>query len=77
MLFVGDAQDGFVQRAAVLGALFGIVRSAKRLWQADPAELLEVERYTGHLPGDAYADLGFQPPADGLPRLQPVVTAGR
>jgi hypothetical protein len=75
MLFVGDAQDGFVQRAAVLGAVFGIVRSAKRLWQADPAELLEVERYTGHEPGDAYADLGFRPPEDGLPRLQATSSA--
>jgi hypothetical protein len=56
-------------RAAVLGALFSVARSLTRFWQADPAEVLEVERYTGHRPGDAYRDLGFRPPADGVPRL--------
>lgn len=68
MLFV-DPQERVLPRAAALGALVGVMRGLKHLWEADPAELLEVERYTGHAPGFGYADLGFCPPADGIPRL--------
>jgi hypothetical protein len=65
MLFVGDAQEGgFLARVLALGALFGVARSAKRVWQD-----LEVERFVGDVPTADYAELGFRPPASGSPRL--------
>lgn len=65
MLFVGDAQEGLVRRAAVVGALVGLVRSLRRPGPGAPTALLGVERYTGHEPGGAYAELGFRRPVAG------------
>jgi hypothetical protein len=64
MLFVGEPHDGTVPRALALGALFGLVRSAKAIWKG-----LEVEHFDGDVAFADYAELGFHPPVDGSPRL--------